>query len=54
MAAHPSGGIQTKIIDISIPAIKDAMEAKKITNEGDCMDKVVVTFRHFLNKQGDE
>jgi hypothetical protein len=36
------------VIDISVPAVKAAMDAFKITDQGECLKKVQRTFHHFL------
>lgn len=46
-------GMQGHVIDISIPAVKDAMDAMNIRNQKDCLSKVLYAFRYFLSNQED-
>lgn len=40
-----------RTIDISIPAIKIAMDLYKIKNQKDCMEKVMNLFHHFESER---
>jgi hypothetical protein len=44
-------GMEGHIIDISIPAIKDVMDVRGVKDESDCLNKVLHTFRHFLDER---
>jgi len=39
------------VVDVSIPAIKDAMDAMGVEDQRDCMRRVRNLFHHFLGEQ---
>jgi hypothetical protein len=42
---------QGRIVDISIPAIKIAMDLYGIQNQKECLMRVLRTFHHFLGER---
>lgn len=45
---------QGRIVDISIPAIKIAMDLFEVRNQKDCLIRVMQAFYHFLEERNTE
>ena len=47
-------GMSGQIVDISIPAVKIAMDLYGVKDQAACLTRIRKLFHHFLEAQGDE